>query len=322
MNDTLTPKPPRIYQHIARAEWGNAVLLEELADRRVFRFEDGKERTIHANFWEKMVVQSLDSDEAYEIQGRALAGVEAKRVRKVRVPRAKKLPKKPDITFEEQLEIFKSEYEIGFPDVRFRAASVDKAVKRGGELLSAEKLGPLVGSGDFEGAFKAAVKVIEGYKSGVPKSERDRFAALPSESYEAFATALNDWLHGEGSIAARFDALIEALGGEEAAGWQLTTAFGALVHPDELLFVRPSVMRKQALIVDVYPKVMKNPTGAVYEQLLEAGQKLREKLVEAEQHPKDLLDVAQFALRTLKAPAAKKPAAQKADKADDEEAAD
>lgn len=307
MNDTLIPKPPRIYQHIARAEWGNAVLLEELADRRVFRFEDGKERTIHSKFWEKMAVQSLDSDEAYEIQGRALAGVEAKRVRKVRVPRAKKLPKKPDITFEEQLEIFKSEYEIGFPDVRFRATSVDKAVKRAGDLLSAEKLAALIEAGDFEGVFSAAAKVIEGYKSGVPKSERDRFAAVPAEGHEAFAAALNDWLHGEGPVAARFDALIESLG-EGEVGWQLVTAFGALVHPEERLFVRPSVMRKQALIVDVYPKVMKNPSGAVYEQLLEAGQKLQEKLVEAEQHPKDLLDVAQFALRTLKAPA-KKPGA-------------
>lgn len=309
MNDTLTPKPPRIYQHIARTEWGNAVLLEELADRRVFRFEDGKERTIHANFWDKMVVQTLDSDEAYEIQGRALAGVEAKRVRKIRVPRAKKLPKKPDITFEEQLEIFKEEYEIGFPDIRFRAASVDKAVKRAAELLSAEKLGAFLEGGDFEGAFKAAVKVIEGFKSGVPKSERDRFAELSSESYEEFAKALNELLHGEGPVAARFDALLAALGGEESVGWQLSTAFGALVRPGDFLFIRPSVMRKQALIVDVYPKVMKNPSGPVYEQLLEAGEKLEAKLVEAEQHPKDLLDVAQFALRTLKASPAKKPAA-------------
>lgn len=317
MNDTLTPKPPRIYQHVARAEWGNAVLLEELADRRIFRFEDGKERTIHANFWEKMQVQDLDPEEAYEIQSRALAGVEAKRVRKVRVPRAKKLPKKPDITFEEQLEVFKGEYEIGFPDVRFRAASVDKAIKRAGDLLSAEKLGPLLEAGDFEGVFKAAVKVIEGFKSGVPKRERDGFAELDPERYEAFAEALNALLHGEGAIAERFDALIEALGGEENVGWQLSSAFGALVYPNDFLFIRPSVMRKQALIVDVYPKVMKNPTGAVYEQLLEAGIKLRDKLIEAEQHPKDLLDVAQFALRTLKAPAARKSAEAESEQEDE-----
>jgi hypothetical protein len=300
MTDTITPRPPRIYRHVSRKDWGDAVLLEELEDRRVFRFEDGKERSIQLNYWEKMEVVELSPDDAYAIQGRALAGLEPRRGKKARVPREKKPPKKPDITFEDQLAAFQSEYQIGFEDVTFRPSTFAKAIKRAAGALSKEKLSSLIEAGDFGAVHAAAVKVIEGFKSGVPKGERDKLKAIPEPGREAFARALYEWLHGEGDLAARFDGLASALG--EAAGWQLITTLGALVSPNEQLYVRPSVMRKQALIVDVFPKAMKNPSGRVYVQLLSAGQKLREKLEEAGQRPADLLDVAHFALRTLKSP--------------------
>lgn len=306
MTDTITPRPPRIYRHVSRAIWGNAVLLEELEDRRVFRFEDGKERAIGVAHWDKMEQVEVSADEAYAIQARALAGVEPRRGgkgKKVRAPREKKPPKKPDITFEDQLAIFKRDFQIGFPDVTFRPGTFDKAVKRAGNALSREKLTKLIDAGEFAAVHAAAVKVVEGFKSGVPKGERDRFKELPAERHEAFARALVELLYGEGELAARFDALVSSLG--EAAGWQLATTFGALVSPNEHLYVRPSVMRKQALIVDVFPKNMKTPSGRIYVQLLAAGERLRERLVQAGEHPADLLDVAQFALRTLK-PAPKK----------------
>jgi hypothetical protein len=300
MTDTITPRPPRIYRHVTRKDWGDAVLLEELENRRVFRFEDGKERAIDSNHWQKMEVVDVSSDDAYAIQGRALAGLEPRRGKKVRVPREKKPPKKPDITFEDQLAAFRSEYPIGFDDVAFRPSTFAKAIKRATGALSSEKLSAMIEAGDFGAVHAAAVKVIEGFKSGVPKGERDKLKALPASSHEALARALHEWLHGEGDLAARFDGLAGALG--EAAGWQLITTFGALVSPSEQLYVRPSVMRKQALIVDVFPKAMKNPSGRVYVQLLTAGQRVREKLEEAGQRPADLLDVAHFALRTLKSP--------------------
>ncbi len=222
MTDTITPRPPRIYRHVSRAIWGNAVLLEELEDRRVFRFEDGKERAIGVAHWDKMEQVEVSADEAYAIQARALAGVEPRRGgkgKKVRAPREKKPPKKPDITFEDQLAIFKRDFQIGFPDVTFRPGTFDKAVKRAGNALSREKLTKLIDAGEFAAVHAAAVKVVEGFKSGVPKGERDRFKELPAERHEAFARALFELLYGEGELAARFDALVSSLG--EAAGWQL-----------------------------------------------------------------------------------------------------
>jgi hypothetical protein len=308
MTDTITPKPPRIYRHVSRKDWGDAVLLEELEDRRIFRFEDGKERSIGVNYLDKMELVELSADDAYAIQARALAGLEPRRGKKVRVPREKKPPKKPDVTFEDQLAAFKGEFQIGFDDVTFRPSTFAKAIKRAAGALSREKLSSMIEAGDFGAVHGAAVKVIEGFKSGVPKGERDKLKSLPASSHEAFARALQGWLYGEGDPAERFDALARSLG--EAAGWQLVTTFGALVTPNDQLYVRPSVMRKQALIVDVFPKAMKNPSGRVYLQLLAAGQRVREKLDAAGQRPADLLDVAHFSLRTLKSPPKKGAAAQ------------
>ena len=67
MTEPTPAIPPRIFQHGKRQQWGRAVLLEELSDRRIFLFEDGTERAIHQEYYEKMDVLPCAPDEAHRI---------------------------------------------------------------------------------------------------------------------------------------------------------------------------------------------------------------------------------------------------------------
>ena len=74
MTEPTPAIPPRIFQHGKRQQWGRAVLLEELSDRRIFLFEDGTERAIHQEYYEKMDILPCAPDEAHRIDRAARIG--------------------------------------------------------------------------------------------------------------------------------------------------------------------------------------------------------------------------------------------------------
>jgi hypothetical protein len=300
MNDSVKPRPPRIYQHLAKHDWGYAILLEELPEKRTFRFEDGKERSFPPQFFEKMALVELPPEEATAVAERATRGLSTggKGGRKRKEPKAK-APKKPTITFEEQLTRFRGLHPLGFDDATYPTSSKSRAIRRAQRELTPEAFGKKVAEADFEAAHAAALALVESFRSSVPKSDRERLRDLPASQKEAFAKALAALLFDESPYGARFDAFVRALDAAGIVSWPLATIFSALREPDHHVLVRGSLMRKQALVMDVVPGPLNPPRGATYERLRTAAEKVRARLTEIGETPKDLFDVVAFAKKTL-----------------------
>ncbi len=292
--DSAAPRPPRIYQHVTKLDdWGYSVLLHEDAFVRTFRFEDGAERSFRPDWWHKMEPVEVPSDRAFQVESRALEGLDAAR----RKGKGRKAPRKPDVTLEEQIALFREAYAVGFDDATWKAANIEKAQKRLEKYLSAEA----IENASPADIHKGAGEVVEAFKSGVPKGDRERLHNLSDHLIEDFATALTRLLHGDADYARRFEAFASVLARGEADSWQLSTVFPALQRPEEELFVRPTAMRKQALILDIIPTKTSAPNARTYLELREAANAVRKRLIEEGEKPKNLFDIGRFTLRTLKA---------------------
>jgi hypothetical protein len=73
------------------------VLLLEIPDKRTFLFEDGAERSFRPDYWHKMEIIEVQGNEAVRIESKAP-------------------PKKPDITYEQQVAYFMKLDPVGFED--------------------------------------------------------------------------------------------------------------------------------------------------------------------------------------------------------------
>jgi hypothetical protein len=136
-------------------------------------------------------------------------------------------------------------------------------------------------------------------KSTTQKAEATRFKNMPEDTRETVAMALRELLYGERTYPIRFDSFVAALDVEDGATWPLSTLLHALVYPNEHLFVKPTFLKKQALILDIDPKYDTTPNATTYAQFLEAAKKTMELLQEAGQRPRDLWDVHVFICKTL-----------------------
>ncbi len=300
MTDSAKPRPPRVYRHVAKHEWGYAILLEEQPEKRTFRFEDGTERSFPPRFFDKMVPAELPPEEAGSVADRATRGLpsSAKAARKRKEPKAK-VPKKPSITFEEQLAKFRSHHGLGFDDVTYPTGAKNRAIRRARRELTPEAFGKKVEDADFVAAHAAALALVDSFRSSVPKSDRERLRDLPDAQKPAFAKALAALLFAEGPYPTRFDAFVRALHAAGIVSWPLATIFSALKEPGYHVLVRGSLMRKQALVVDVTPGPINPPRGTTYERLRDAAEKVQKRLLDQGETPKDLFDVVAFAKKTL-----------------------
>lgn len=308
MAETNTSVPPRIFEHVSRKDWGRSVLLQEIPDKRTFLFEDGAERSFRPDYWHKMEIVEVQSNEAIRIDRLA---------RRNQAPppgsarKSKASLKKPDITFAEQVAYFMTLFPVGFEDEAYIKAErgatgakgaeklKDAALERAERLLSQKHLKELIDAGKFEDFHQMIYEILTSTKSTTQKSEATRFKNMPEEMRETYARALYDLLYGERTYAIRFESLIAALDVEGGPTWPLTTMIPALVYPADHVFVKPTFFKKQALILDIDPKYDTTPNSTTYEQFLQAAQKTMELLQEAGQRPRDLWDVHVFICKTL-----------------------
>ncbi len=302
-----TPLPPRIFEHVSRKEWGRAVLFLEIADKRTFLFENGTEKSFRPDYWHKMEATDLEPDEAYRIDRAARRNqAPAPGSTKTKAP-----PKKPAITFDQQLAYFLETYPLGFDDdtyiktergeegVKGSEKLKNAAIERAKELLSKERLEGLLEEGDFATIHETAFEILTSTKNTTLKMEATRFRDASEDSHENVAKNLFNILYGEEAFSARFDKFVSSMRMEKGATWPVATLFGALAHPHEQIFVKPTFMKKQALILDIDPRYDTMPNATTYAQFLEAAKATEVVLKKAGQAPRDLLDVYTFIWRTL-----------------------
>ncbi|MGB3052043.1 MAG: hypothetical protein WBB42_13655 [Polyangiales bacterium] len=308
MAESTPSVTPRVFEHTSRKDWGRSVLVLEIPDKRTFLFEDGAERSFRPDYWHKMEIIEIQANEAVRIDriARRNQAPAPGSTRKSKAP-----PKKPDITFEQQVAYFMTLYPVGFEDEAYIKSergepggkSGDKlkesAIERAEDLLSHKNLDELTGNASYEEIHQMIYEILTSTKSTTQKAEATRFKNLPEESRETVALSLQELLYGERAYPVRFDSFVAALDVEDGATWPLTTLLPALVYPADHLFVKPTFLKKQALILDIDPKYDTTPNATTYVQFLEAANKTMELLQEAGQRPRDLWDVHVFICKTL-----------------------
>jgi hypothetical protein len=308
MPETTPSVSPRIFEHSSRKDWGRSVLLLEIPDKRTFLFEDGAERSFRPDYWHKMEIITVQVNEAVRIDrlARRNQAPAPGSTRKSKAP-----PKKPDITFEQQVAHFMQLYRVGFEDEAYiksergepGAKGAEKlkeaALERVEDLLSQKNLDEMIASESYEEIHQMIYELLTSTKSTTQKSEATRFKNMSEDTRETVAQSLRELLYGERSYSIRFDSFVAALDVEDGATWPLSTLLQALVYPADHLFVKPTFLKKQALILDIDPKYDTAPNATTYEQFLQTARKTMELLQEAGQRPRDLWDVHVFICKTL-----------------------
>jgi len=283
-------------------------LLLEIPDKRTFLFEDGAERSFRPDYWHKMEIIEVQSNEAVRIDRLARRNQTPApgSTRKSKAP-----PKKPDITFEQQVAYFMKLYPVGFEDEAYIKAErgesgakgaeklKEAALERAEDLLSQKNLQELIDSGNYEDLHQMIYEFLTSTKSTTQKAEATRFKNMSEDMRETFARSLYELLYGERTYPIRFDSLVAALDIEGGATWPLATLLPALVYPADHVFVKPTFFKKQALILDIDPKYDTTPNATTYEQFNQAAKRTMELLQEAGQRPRDLWDVHVFICKTL-----------------------
>lgn len=304
------PQPgDRLYQHSKRKQWGLAVLAWERDGKRGYQFEDGELRAFPQQFWSLLVEAECPPDQAARLlaklgrQSGAAKGGDGK-------------AKERQLTFAEQLQVFLAEYPEGFAGAKWkdehRGEGVPRRLKRhrdfavaeAAELLSVEALDGLIAAGNHDEVARRLGEVVSG-SDLVTRAQAEpiaRAAASPDLS-----KGVRDFLYGGGELEARFDELCRLLleAGRKQLSWPLVTAVPAVVRPDAHVAVRPTVLGKQAQWAHPRLRWAAKPDGKAYARILAMAHTVRDALAGAGHPPKDLLDVYDFMLVTLR-PAATK----------------
>lgn len=302
-----------LYSHTKRPAWGLAILTGQTDDKREFQFQDGNTRAFKEGWWDLLQPVDQPIDRAQKIVRELKSMLRATRARDASAGTAKKSGP-PPISFEEQLGYLRDKlFEGGLDSEAWRTKirgegakkarkrHRDAAIVRAREQLGPEPLDALLAEEKFA-EVRTLVHAILTASDLTASSDTAPLRKLPKESDQEFAEGIKDLLYGEGPFAARFDrfvTLLATLSGERVR-WPMATALPALVHPNEHVCVKPNVFREQARWMAPSFRYTPTPSGASYVRLLEVARGVHRKLGDAGEPVRDLLDVYDFILETLR----------------------
>jgi len=112
-----------------------------------------------------------------------------------------------------------------------------------------------------------------------------------------FSTGLYDFLHGRGSMAARFDRWCAVVGSlprrqTRVLTWPVVTVFGFIAQPDRHLFLKPNVTRVAAAQYGVEFDYQPRPNWNTYRGLLDLAARVRGDVRDLA--PRDMIDLQSF----------------------------
>jgi hypothetical protein len=218
------------------------------------------------------------------------------------------------ISFAEQMQILRLKFPNGFADEAWlksiRGAGASRRLKRhrqpaindmSGELTD-EALQQALDDGRSAGVVEGMARALA--RTNLLKaSELTPLRDLSAGQAAQYVTALRELLFGDAELEQRFEQLVAAHG--RGGSWPLLTAPAALARPDSMICVRPTMIRRQAQVLEPTLGFGTVPTGRVYGRLVAMAKRAREMLTEASLPPADLMDVFDFMGITL-VPSARK----------------
>ncbi len=307
----------KFYEHVARPEWGVAVLTWEGEGKRGYRFDDGKLRVFKEGYFHLM--RQAEADRG---QREALAAYVRRKPGERRAPA--RVPDADAITLADQIEYFRSNYPQGFAGEKWQSDHRKRskrsllrhrvpAIEHARTELTREKLDRWLTDGRADEAVDTLRKVLA-KTDLVTAAQRKQLDDLQHWHAERLAKALRNLLWGQDSIRQRLGRWISAIAvatSSRSTTWALATAPLALVHPEEHVCVRYSSFSAQgASMVPPYdPGRVASPGD--YEGAQAVARRVRDRLVEEGLSPEDMLDVYDFMWVTLRPKARKAIAARR-----------
>ncbi len=321
---------PSLFAHRIRSEWGVGILAGEKDGKRRYLFENGEERSLASGFYELMLRVERPTPEQQVTYAR-LQGVLAARASSDATSE-----KGARWTLSAQLARFRQSFADGLSDSRWTSEVRGNGGKRASgrrqetlqqaqTALSAAALGAAIAGGRHSEAWEALTGLLASTDI-VPAAQLKRRPAA-GEPLKNLAVRLKDLLHGEAPYPERFDAWVSALQGAfgEAPRWELATAPSGVFHPREHVCVETAAFKKQLKACGGRTAASPLPNSAGYAAFLSVARLLANQLASHGEVPRDLLDVRDFVVVSLK-PAPKGAAAPvkaaKASRRDDDGAGD
>ena len=302
------PFPP-LLRHSTRADWGVGIFAGEKDGKHRYLFENGAERTLASGFAEMMLRVEMPTDDQRAAYAR-LRGILA-----ARSPGEGVRP--GGLDFAEQLRNFHAAFPGGFSDSRWVAdvrgegapvrAPRHRAplLEEARQLLARGSLDSLASARQFGEIWESVVKVLS--RSDLVPATQLKAKPSGDEQKRELALAVRELLHGSATYEARFDRFCSAFTAafRTPPRWELATALSAVVHPTEHVCVESTTFRKQVKAALSRRPIAAQPNGSGYANFLAVVRLIANKLSEHGELPRDLFDVRDFIVFTLK-PAPKK----------------
>jgi hypothetical protein len=314
MSQTTAPATPLdhpdrtepLVRHSRRPRWGRALPLWERDDKRGYLFEDGSMRVFGVRFCSLLRPEKVPNPTLrLKLRADAIAAGHLGDGR--RATGDDELAP----TIDDQITVFSALYPDAFDgdawQQRYRARASGRRIKRlrdaaimdAATRLSKAALSRPLQRHEAGVVARAVVDVLRTTDLVSPA----QLAVLGGLSADLRVDrALFDLLHGstggEVDALSRLRAAIERHGVKRPS-WPLVTAARALLHPDDHVFVRHTIVRKQArwLMPRHAPGAV--PTDREYRRALAVAAAVRQRLVLGGIVPRDLFDVSMFMRVTL-----------------------
>jgi hypothetical protein len=189
----------------------------------------------------------------------------------------------------------------GFSDERYLAWERDykaEAHARWKAKLSGRRFAEFLAAGQYDEVAVEALR-IEARTNLLFSFEKMalRDAVRTASGARRFAEGLYAWLHGRGSMQARFDAWCEAIAElprrqTRVLTWPVVTVFGFLAQPDRHIFLKPNVTRLAAVRYGFDFHYRSRPNWTTYAELLDLAALVR--LDQRDLGPRDFIDAQSF----------------------------
>src|SRR5688572_19939529 len=292
---------PTLFAHKLRKEWGVGVLASERDGKRRYLFENGDERTLANGF--DQLMERVERPTADQLLAFArLQGVLAGRAKT-----GEDSGKPAGWSIGKQLAKFRETYSAGFSDPNWledvRGGAQGKravAIRNAQERLGPKELDSLLGSQNAAGVWREAHAIIA--SSGLVPASQLALKEPSGEHSRDLATAIRELLHGTGPYDKRFDRFVAtfttAFG--TAPAWEIATSLSALFQPLDHVCVDPSTFKKQVKEASSQRSVTARAASTGYATFLSVARLIANKLAEQGEVPRDLMDVRDFILFTLK----------------------
>lgn len=161
------------------------------------------------------------------------------------------------------------------------------------ELLGKEIFGVLLESGDYTEIVKRALKVVNFTNLIFPNEKMSLKDGLVEPSMQKeFSAKLFFLLYGEEDLERRFVVFANFLEDIDAAKWTTATYFLFIVHPDEYMFVKPTITQHAAELCCFELNYKPQINWLTYKSVLSFSKYLFSELSELK--PRDMIDVQSF----------------------------